>query len=64
MNYQVKYDIGNNEFITAKVFQPLPGSNSVPKVTEVTDKNGVKLGGVHTKAGLALGLSLMLTYLI
>ena len=37
MNYKIKYDIGDNKFIVVQVYQPLPNSNEMPKVTGVLD---------------------------
>ena len=39
MIYKVTYDVGDGQTIEAKVFVPLPGTNAVPQVMDVTQIN-------------------------
>ena len=63
MYYIVKYDIGNNNHMQAKIFEPLSGANKAPYVEWTIDAEGVKNNSSSLKYGLYSAV-LAATYLL
>ena len=43
MNYIIKYNVGNGQHIEAKIYVPLPYTNSPPTVSYVVGTDGKKI---------------------